>query len=459
MTLAMIILITVGGLRHSTLIMDYRTQRVVMIVWTVLFLLTAVQWVLSWFERPFTGWSSRLSRLVVVVNIPVRNEDPATLDRGLYALSRQTRLPDHVQVVDDCSDQADYRKVRDFWCAHPVLGPRLSWVRKDINQGKKHAQAATVRDYPEADIFITTDSDTCLPRNAIEEGLRPFRSRDVYSVAGNELAWNQSYNWLTLMTASRVMTFQMVTCAAQNVAGGDILVNRGPFALYRADLVRDILPAYLDETFMGRPVRLGDDAALTLFARGRGRAVQQPTAFCYAVYPQSLGHHFRQWTRWMRGSTIRNCWRLRYLPFSSWGWWYTVINTWTFFMGLVVPVAVLATWPTSEMYTLSAAGAAALWACCTSLRSLTVRRGDHSWLHRWALVLMAPVAALWVLLILRPVRLYGIFTCLRQGWVTRNQVEVSEEAPAPAVRAAPVRAAPVGAGPADWVPRAEQALL
>ena len=361
MTLAMIILITVGGLRHSTLIMDYRTQRVVMIVWTVLFLLTAVQWVLSWFERPFTGWSSRLSRLVVVVNIPVRNEDPATLDRGLYALSRQTRLPDHVQVVEDCSDQADYRKVRDFWCAHPVLGPRLSWVRKDINQGKKHAQAATVRDYPEADIFITTDS--------------------------------------------------------------------------------------------------ADDAALTLFARGRGRAVQQPTAFCYAVYPQSLGHHFRQWTRWMRGSTIRNCWRLRYLPFTSWGWWYTVINTWTFFMGLVVPVAVLATWPTSEMYTLSAAGAAALWACCTSLRSLTVRRGDHSWLHRWALVLMAPVAALWVLLILRPVRLYGIFTCLRQGWVTRNQVEVSEEAPAPAVRAAPVRAAPVGAGPADWVPRAEQALL
>jgi hyaluronan synthase len=242
-----------------------------------------------------------------------------------------------------------------------------------------------------------------------------------------ELAWNQNRNWLTLMAASRVMSFQLLTCAAQNVAGGDVLVNRGPFALYRGQLVRDVLPAYLGETFMGRPVRLGDDAALTLFARGRGRAVQQPTAFCYAVYPQTIGHHFRQWTRWMRGSTIRNCWRLRYLPFTSWGWWYTVLNTWTFFAGLGIPVAVLAAWPQSEMFAVTSGAAAAIWACATSLRTLTVHRSDQGWLGRWALIAMAPAAVFWVLLVLRPVRLYGILTCLRQGWVTRHQVEVTED--------------------------------
>ena len=97
--------------------------------------------------------------------------------------------------------------------------------------------------------------------------------------------------------------FQTIACATQSLFG-DVLVSRGAFALYRAEMIREIVDSYTGETFLGHPVKLGDDAALTLFARGRGRAVQQSSAFALTMYPETLWHHLRQWCRWMRGSTI-----------------------------------------------------------------------------------------------------------------------------------------------------------
>lgn len=413
-----------GLVRHTGFIRDYDHYRLLMVVWLAVFSLSLVQWVLSLLERPFTGWNQRLDSLVVAVAVPVYNEDPATLDRVLYALAHQARMPDIVHVVDDGS-KVSYEIVRDHWSRDPVLGPRLYWTRQR-NGGKKHAQATCFAAHPDAGIFVTVDSDTTLARDAILEGLRPFRYRDVYSVAGLELAYNQSRNWLTLMTASRTLSWQFLSCAAQNVAGGDVTVNRGTFALYRADMIRETLAAYLDETFLGRPVKLGDDAALTLFAECRGRAVQQPTAVCFAMYPENLRHHFKQWTRWMRGSTIRTCWRLRYLSLASYSWWFTLISTWSFVLSIGASVAAGLTWPLSTTYVAAAVLATIVWSVLMALRTTSVRRSDQNWLDRLIVVLLAPMAAFWVTLILRPMRLYGIATFLRQGWVTRSQVEIVE---------------------------------
>jgi hyaluronan synthase len=411
-----------GLARHADFITVYERYRVLMVSWTIIFVLAFVQWVLSLRERPYAGWSRRLEELQVVITLPVYNEDPPTLDRVLYALTRQTRIPDIVHVVDDGS-RVSYQELIDHWQNDAVLGPRLRWTRQK-NAGKKHAQATVFTSHPDADVFVTLDSDTTLTQNALEEGLRPFLSGDVYSVAGLELAWNHSKNWLTLMSGSRTLSWQLLSCAAQNVAGGDVTVNRGTFALYRAEMIRDIVPAYLDETFLGHPVKLGDDAALTLFAECRGRAVQQTTAACLAMYPESLGHHFRQWTRWMRGSTIRTFWRLRYLRLRSYTWWFTLLSTWSFAVSVGATVAAAVTWPTSETYAATAALATIGWSIVMALRTTTVHRTDQDWVDRLLVVLMAPVAAFWITLVLRPARLYGIATCMRQGWVTRGRVEI-----------------------------------
>jgi hyaluronan synthase len=417
----------IGLARHADFITVYGRYRVLMASWTIVFVLALAQWALSLRERPFTGWSRRLDTLRVVVSLPVYNEDAPTLDRVLYALACQTRLPDVVHVVDDGS-RISYQQLRDHWERDPVLGPRLMWTRQR-NAGKKRAQAACFTAHPAADIFVTLDSDTTLTRNAIEEGLRPFARRDVYSVAGLELAWNHSKNWLTLMSGSRVLSWQLLSCAAQNVAGGDVTVNRGTFALYHAGMIRDIVPAYVSETFLGRPIKLGDDAALTLFAECRGRAVQQPTAVCLPMYPETLRHHFKQWTRWMRGSTIRTCWRLRYLRLTSYTWWFTLLSTWAFAASIGATAAAAITWPQSETYSASAVLAMIAWAVLMALRTTTVHRSDQNWLDRLIIVLMAPMAAFWVSIVLRPARVYGIATFFRQGWMTRGQVEIVTIAP------------------------------
>jgi hyaluronan synthase len=65
-----------------------------------------------------------------------------------------------------------------------------------------------------------------------------------------------------------------------------------------------------------------------------------------------------------------------------------------------------------------------LWPLILASRLACLTRSDQS---AWSLlggVALMPLAGLWYLLVLRQIRLFGIATCTRQGWVTRKRVEV-----------------------------------
>ena len=139
------------------------------------------------------------------------------VDRTVYSLLTQARLPDRVQIVDDGS-AVDYTEVRTWWEEHHDPRVEFSWAGKP-NAGKKSAHALTFRSDHTADIFITVDSDTCLEHNAIREGLKPFADRRVQSVAGIELAANHSQSLLVKLKSVNTLVWQFITCSAQNVAG------------------------------------------------------------------------------------------------------------------------------------------------------------------------------------------------------------------------------------------------
>jgi hyaluronan synthase len=431
-----IVLLGLLLIRHVWFVLSWGHYRLVGALWLMYFVVTALQWGIAWFECPHevnAGQELALDRLWVTVNVPLYNEDPVVLDRVLYGLFRQSRLPNCVEVVDDGS-AVDYVEVRDWWLENRPPQVRFSWVRQD-NAGKKQAQARTFRDDP-ADVFVTVDSDTVLESQALEEGLKPFSDSDVYSVAGLELAWNHDSNLLTRLNSSRQLVWQLVTCSAQNVLRGNVLINRGTFALYRGDMVREVLPAYVGETFLGRSIKLGDDTFLTMMALCRGRAVQQPSAVCLAMYPETLSHHLRQWTRWMRGTTLRTIWRLRYLRFTSWGWVYSVVSLWWFVASLATTVIFALRWPQTVSYVQVMLAVGTLWAWVMATRVLVVHRSDQSLAGRLGAALMNPMAVLWVMVVLRFVRIYGTVTFLRQGWTTRGEVEVrAETSPVRVVRA------------------------
>lgn len=448
-------------LHHSGLSRRVLADPVLVITWVITGVFILMQLVLAWCQRAFTvnrRQQTELDQLKVTVVIPCYNEDPKILDRTIASLMRQTRLPDHIEVVDDGST-VDYTEIREWWLDNSPRGVRFSWVRQE-NAGKKHAQAVTFTSDHEAHIFVTIDSDSALDHRAIDEGLKPFADPRVVSVAGLETAINIDKNLLTRAIGHRSLVFQLFAMSAQSVARGSVLINPGAFSLYWAPLIRKIVPAYLGETFFGVPVTLGDDTALTMYALLHGRAVHQPTAVSMPVYPEMLSHHLKQWTRWMRASTIRMLWRLRYLPIMSYGWWFTVYTLCALFTSVAITLAIPLAWPATESLVAASLVALVIWPWAISLRLATVKRSDQSLSSKLIGVALLPLAALWYLLVLRQIRFYGIATCWRQGWVTRKQVEVrldgSDDIPAQAPAEPNGRHDSAGGRPASGRPGAQR---
>jgi hyaluronan synthase len=398
-----------------------RDSFVLLPFWIIGFFARVVPLVLSLFIRPFKTTSRQdrvLARYRVVVVVPCYNEDPVLLDRALWALARQTRLPQTVHVVDDGSS-VDYNELRDYWTSQPCPGVLFQWTTCQENSGKKYAQSVAFSVHPEADIFVTVDSDTALVQNALEEGLKPFADPRNMSVGGVEENYNKRVNWLTRSVAVRNTYYQLTAWGAQSVFG-DLQVNRGTFALYRAWVIREIIPAYINETFLGHRIKLGDDAALTLFSRGRGRTVQQVSAFSLPMHPENLSHHIRQWVRWSRGAVTRNCWRLRYLPILSYGFWWTVLTWYMIVISAIIPV-VFALQGALAPHILALAAIIVIgWTYLMGCRVLSVRRSGESWMFRLTSLLLYPIAIIWAATVLRFFRLYGISTFLKQRWTTRQ---------------------------------------
>jgi hyaluronan synthase len=393
-------------------------------VWGITFALLLGQTLMYHAERthrPTPRARRQLDALHVAVLLPAYNEDDGYLRLGLESLLAQTRRPDSVHVVDDGSTSSNYAQVRAWWeRAAAEAGITTTWVRQ-ANAGKRHAQAAAAQACPRADVFITVDSDSCLAPNAVEEILLPFAKPRVQSVAGIVLATNHRANLLTRVTDLWFTTGQLTDRSALSAMGA-VLVNSGPLAAYRAGVVRDNLDSYLNETFMGRPVTFSDDSLLTLYALLRGRTVQQPSAVVFTALPEKASHFARMYMRWMRGSTIRSLWRLRYLPVTGYAYWAHLIRWFTVALSttvlgwllLVEPLRYGNRPPSSFLLVPILIG----WA--QALRYLGVIRSDERIRHRAVTWLLMPAAVLASWTILRAMRWYGMATCARTGWGTRQ---------------------------------------
>jgi hyaluronan synthase len=67
----------------------------------------------------------------------------------------------------------------------------------------------------------------------------------------------------------------------------------------------------------------------------------------------------------------------------------------------------------------------AIWGWTVAVRIFAIRRSDQRLIDRLEAFVLVPFAMAWMTIVLRPIRLYGMATCLRQGWVTRgSKVEV-----------------------------------
>ncbi|MEU3862045.1 glycosyltransferase [Streptomyces sp. NPDC028722] len=460
-------LLTVWTAHHALTVSkwDSATTGRLSLVWLGTFVLFAIQVTLYHLDRPTrvpARARERLDRLHVSILMPVYNEDPGYLKLGLESFLQQTRRPDSVHVVDDGSTTTDYADVRDWWLwAAEQAGVGTSWQRVP-NGGKRHAQAHGVEASPEADVYITVDSDSYLDPHAVEEILKPLSKRRVQSVAGIVIATNNQgpgrpvraplpgnptrkevrrerrehrkavLHWRSSQLLARTtdlwfVTSQMVDRSGQSAVGA-VMVNSGPLAAYRAGVVRDNLGSYLNETFMGRGVAFSDDSMLTLYAQERGLTVQQSTAIVFTAMPERWNHFGRMYLRWMRGSTIRSIWRMRYLSMARPAFWLHAIRWTQMVLTQLVTVWLLVVEPVAynNMPPLSMLWIPFLLGWAQGLRYLGIIRSDERIRSRILTWLMMPVAIVMAWTWFRWLRWYGILTCARTGWGTRQDgAEVS----------------------------------
>jgi hyaluronan synthase len=402
------------------------------IVYVGAFLLLAWQTTLAYLERPVrlnVGQWAWIDRLRVTVNVPVHNEAPTLLAACLWSLLGQTRLPQRVQVVvNGCSIEPYYRLLTEWQQRARALGVWAEAVQIEA-ASKRLAHLTTFLNDP-ADIFVTVDSDTVLDRNALAEGLKPFVDPRVQSVAGVAVALNWDRNLLTRLTNLWFVTFQVSLRSSLSTLGS-VLVNSGALAFYRSEVVREGADGYAHETFLGRPVTLSDDSLLTTLAKLRGRTVQQPTCFAFTVLPERVGHHLRQQLRWMRGSFIRSWWRMRYLPLGSYAYWMHFAGWVNFVLSTIVFATLFVVRPAIDRRLVpSLLIIPVLVGYATALKYLLIRRDDEQLASQLGTFLLAPLVFLWSFIVLRPLRLYAITTCLSTGWGTRTVgVEVTGAAP------------------------------
>ncbi|MEU3660927.1 glycosyltransferase family 2 protein [Streptomyces sp. NPDC032940] len=412
-------------------------HRGMVLPWLVSFLL--LWWVpLSWLERPRTvspGQAAGLDRLRVTVQIPVYNEDPVALRGCLHSLLVQTRPVDRIRVVDDGSVRDDgspmtYDDVRaELFERATARGLEVTWDRTP-NRGKRHAQMHVLAT-DDADVFVTLDSDSLLDPDAIAEGLKPFADPKVTSVAGHVVVLNHDANALTRLINLLYLPFTRGLRSAQSVLGR-VTINSGTLAFYRAPIVREAAGVYEHETFRGRPMQMNDDSMLTFYGLLAGDTVHQPSALVFTLAPERWSHYLRQQLRWMRGTTVRHLWWLRYMPLTGVVFWSTVAEYVHIALGLVIPVAIL-TDPGLRAHcgTLAVAGVAigTAMSYLMALRLFTVRRTDMRLRQLLLLFALAPVAAAWRAVVLRPLYFYAMATCHRiNRWGTRTGVEVTRSA-------------------------------
>jgi hyaluronan synthase len=360
------------------------------------------------------------------VAIPMYNEDPAIVAASLRSLLNQTRLPQSVVVVDDCSgDERARREVESWIDRFAAAGIRLQLIVFPENRGKRHGLIACLDAQPDAELMLAVDSDTVLDPRALEEALLPFVDDAVKVVTGLVLALNYRSNLLTRLIDLRYANAFLFERAAYS-ALGSVLCACGSLSVYRTEVMRKYREDFLTQTFLGVPAVFGDDRRLTNYGLLEGKALLQQTAIAYTAVPERWGHYIRQQIRWNKSFFRESVWVLRTMPVRGWPFWltFTELTTWLVFSLAIVNALIIAPLLTGLFLLGPYIVYISLIAYARSVRYLDLTGIRPSRRDRVIGFAIAPLYGFTHILLLMWLRFYALCTLRTGTWGTRTSVEV-----------------------------------
>jgi hyaluronan synthase len=277
------------------------------ILWLLMGTLLLAFRTLLWFRyRPFMAATLEDAPPLTVV-IPAYNEGAMvaqTIDSVARAHYPRERL--EILVVDDGSRDDTWEHIERAAAHH---AGRVTTLRFPENRGKREALAAGFRQ-ARGEILVTIDSDSVIEPDTLLALAGPFRNPRIGAVAGKVLVHNRRQGLIPRMLHVRFMLSFDFLRAAQSTYG-TVYCTPGALSAYRASAVRQVLEAWLHQTFLGVPTTIGEDRAITNFLFEIDYdAVYQRRAVVHTIVPTSYVKLCRMYLRWDR-SYVRE--ELRFL--------------------------------------------------------------------------------------------------------------------------------------------------
>ncbi len=233
----------------------------------------------------------------LTVVIPAYNEG-RMVEQTIYSVAAAHYPKDRIEiiVVDDGSRDDTWDYMQKAALKHPDL---VRTIRFKENKGKRAALAEAFR-IAKGEILVTIDSDSVIERNALLELAGPFRDPSIGAVAGKVVALNRKNNFIARMLHVRfILSFDFLRAVQSTY--GSVYCCPGALSAYRASVVREVLDAWLNQTFLGEKCTYGEDRSMTnfIFSCGYNSAYQR-TAVVHTVVPETYSKLCKMFLRWDR---------------------------------------------------------------------------------------------------------------------------------------------------------------
>jgi len=233
----------------------------------------------------------------LTVIIPAYNEGPMvekTIDSVAAADYPRERL--EIFVVDDGSRDDTWDYISRAARRHPGL---VTALRFPENRGKRAALATGFR-RGRGDVFVTIDSDSIIERDTLLAIAGPFRDPRVGAVAGRVSVYNRRQGLIPRMLHVRfILSFDFLRATESTYR--TVYCCPGALAGYRASVVREVLPEWESQTFLGSACTFGEDRALTNYILQAGYdSVYQRSAVVHTIVPTTYRKLTKMLLRWDR---------------------------------------------------------------------------------------------------------------------------------------------------------------
>jgi cellulose synthase/poly-beta-1,6-N-acetylglucosamine synthase-like glycosyltransferase len=195
-----------------------------------------------------------------------------------------------VIVIDDESTDGTRELLTSLAEDQPILVLAL-----DRNVGKKAALVRGV-EYANGEIIVFTDSDCVLAPDAVSRCVAAFAAQpDLGGLSGHSRALNANDNLLTRVQDVWYEGQFRIAKAAES-AFKSVTCISGPLAAFRREAIFNYLPAWANDTFLGRPFRFSTDRQLTGYVLGQrwaGRKLKR--RFADSPFVTSVDYPERHW--------------------------------------------------------------------------------------------------------------------------------------------------------------------